>query len=258
MRVMLPMTSTERTKRIVYPLVTFAVVAVLWQVATVRMENRLLVPSFTETARSFVELIGTRELWAALATSNQAMLIGYALSILVGVPLGLALGRFRLLERLTSAYIDLLLVLPVAGLIPLLIVSFGLELTSRVAVVFLFTFIVIVVNTRAGLRDVSPAAVEMAKSYGASERQLWWMVLLPGSLPGIMAGLRIGVARAVSGMIIGELLMFSVGIGQLIQEFSGRLLPSYLYAVVIVVILEALVLIRAADIVEARLLKWRK
>ena len=117
--VALQLTGSDRGKRIGYPLITFAVVAVLWQVTTARMENRLLVPTFTETARSFVELLGTRELWSALATSNQALLIGYVLSIVVGVPLGLALGRFRLLERMTSAYIDLLLVLPVAGLPPL-------------------------------------------------------------------------------------------------------------------------------------------
>jgi NitT/TauT family transport system permease protein len=143
-----------------------------------------------------------------------------------------------------------------AALVPLVIMSTGIGLVSRVLLVVVFSIPIIIVNTRTGVRQVDPGLIEMSTSYGASEGQVWRKILLPGSLPAIMAGIRLGLGRAVTGMVVVELLMVSVGIGGLILNFRGTLEPDLLYAVVVLVILEALLLVSAVRFLERKVAPW--
>jgi NitT/TauT family transport system permease protein len=226
-----------------------------WQLIAVRLDS-LLLPSFTETAAALASMLAGPELWQALWISNQAMVLGFASATLLGVPLGLALGRWRTVERFADPYVSILLVLPKAALIPILIMAAGLGLFSRVLIVFLFAFVVIVVNTRAGLRMIEPAWIDMARSFGAREVQLWSKVLLRGAMPAVLTGLRLGLIRSVSGMVTAELLLLALGIGRLILNFQGAFRAADLYATIFVVIAEAVVLLQAFKWLEARLSGW--
>ncbi|MDO8485449.1 MAG: ABC transporter permease subunit, partial [Candidatus Limnocylindrales bacterium] len=108
----------------------------------------------------------------------------------------------------------------------------------------------------AGVRQVDPELIEMATSYGASEREIWRKILLPGALPAIMTGVRLGLGRGVTGMVIIELLMVAVGIGGLILNFQGRFQAALLYALVVLVVIEALVLVQLVRYVEHRVAPW--
>jgi NitT/TauT family transport system permease protein len=119
-----------------------------------------------------------------------------------------------------------------------------------------FSVPVILVNTRAGVRQVEANLIEMATSYGASERQIWRKVLLPGSLPAVMTGVRLGLGRAVTGMVVVELLFVAVGIGNLITGYRGSFDPHLLYGVVILVVIEALILISIVRLIERRIAPW--
>jgi NitT/TauT family transport system permease protein len=105
---------------------------------------------------------------------------------------------------------------------------------------------------------VDPSVIEMARCFGASELQIWRRVLLPGSVPAVMAGVRIGLGRAVTGMVIVELLLIAVGIGNLVQRYEARMMGDYLYALVIVIVAEALLLIQAARWLERKVAPWRQ
>lgn len=238
-----------------YRLLTLAIAAVAWQLLAMN-SGGLLIPSFTETMLGVGQLLVDPALWQAVLISNQAMVIGFVISIVVGIPLGLAMGRFRVAERLTDVYINILLVTPMATVIPLLVMAVGIGLTSRIILVVFFTIIMVIVNSRAGVRQVDSSLIEMGRSFGASERQLWWRVILPGAMPAVMAGVRIGLSRAVQGMVIVELLMVSVGIGGLILEYRGTFQVELLYATVVIVVFEALLLIAAARWAERRLIPW--
>jgi NitT/TauT family transport system permease protein len=170
--------------------------------------------------------------------------------------LGLLVGRWRAAEKYIDPYLSILLVLPKAALIPILIMATGLGLFSRVLIVFSFSFVVIVVNTRAGLRLVDQTWIDMARSFGASELQIWRKVLLKGASPAIFTGLRLGLVRSVSGMILVELLLLALGVGRMILDFQGTFQSANLYATIFVVVAEAIVLIQVFKALEARAFKW--
>lgn len=238
-----------------YQVLTFAVFAAVWQVYGTYWGG-LLIPTFTETAAAFVELVGTAEFWNAFWVSNQALVLGFAASVVIGVPVGVLLGRYRLLERLTDAYLNILLVTPMAAIIPLLIMSVGFGLLSRVILVALFAVVMVIVNVRTGVRQVDTGLIQMAKSFGATEREIWRDVLIPGAFPAIMTGIRLGLGRAVTGMVIVELLMVSLALGGLILQFRGTFNAAGLYAVITAILIESLVLIAFAGWLERRLAPW--
>jgi ABC-type nitrate/sulfonate/bicarbonate transport system permease component len=240
-----------------YRLIAFAVFAAVWQLLTYNSRN-LLIPTFLETAAAFPALLVDVRVWQAMLISNQALVIGFAIAILLGIPIGLLMGRFRGAERFTNVYINIMLVTPVAALIPLLLMSVGIGLASRVIIVVLFSITMVIVNSRAGVRQVDPSLIEMARNFGANERDIWRRVLLPGSLPAIMTGIRIGLGRAITGMVIVELLLVSVGLGNLVNRFSANFQPDRLYALIIIIVLEALVLISLARWIERRAAPWVK
>jgi NitT/TauT family transport system permease protein len=115
---------------------------------------------------------------------------------------------------------------------------------------------VIAVNTRTGVRTLQAGWIEMARSFGATERQLWWTIVLPGALPAIVTGLRLGLGRAFTGMIAVELLLVAVGVGRLILEFQGAFESGAVYAVILFLVVEAVALLRLLRYVERRLAPW--
>jgi NitT/TauT family transport system permease protein len=227
------------------------VVATFWQGLALLL-NSLLLPTFTSTMAACLRMSTDPELWKALWISNQAAAIGFFCAAVLGIALGLVTGRWRLAERIFDPYLNILLAVPKAALIPVLIMATGLGLLSRVLVVFSFSIVSITVNTRAGLRLVDRSVVEMAHSFGANEAQLWRKVLLPGALPGIIAGLRLGLIRSVSGMITVELLLLALGVGRLILTYEGTFEAAKLYSTILFVVAEAVLLTQALNWVERR------
>jgi len=234
-----------------------AVVGALWEFGSITADS-LFIPTFTGTMAAVVGLAANPEVWGAFVISNEALLYGFVASVVVGIPLGFGAARLRGVEGFIDPYLSILLVVPMAAMIPILLMSMGIGLAPRVVLVFLFSFPVLVVNARAGVRQVDPSLIEMATSFGATERTIWRRILLPGSLPPIMAGIRLALGRAVTAMVIVELLMVSVGIGGLILTFRGFFRAEELYGVVVLVVLEALVLISLARLVERRVAPWAR
>jgi ABC-type nitrate/sulfonate/bicarbonate transport system permease component len=251
----LRLASPARSAKWPLRLVSLGVVAAIWELFSKSLHS-LLLPTFTETIAALARLLVTPRLWEAIWISNQAMVIGFALAALVGIALGFLTSRWRAAERFLDPYFSILLVTPVSALAPVMIMATGLGIVTRVLVVFTFAVVIVAVNTRAGVRSVDPALIEMARSFGASEWQLWRTVLVRGALPAILAGLRLGLGRAISGMVFVELLLLAVGIGRLMIEFQGDFDAAGLYATVLVVILEAVALMYLFEWFERRSAPW--
>ena len=233
-------------------LLTLVVIGGLWELGATRRDS-LMVPAFIETVTAMVGLLGDPVFWGAFLTSNQALWIGLGISIVAGIPIGLATGRFRRLEQLSDPFISVLIVTPFAAITPIILMAFGLTMTSRVILVVLFGIVMIIVQSRAGVRQVDVPLIEMARSYGAGELQMWREVILPSAAPAIMTGIRIGLGRAFTGMVIGELLLVAVGLGGLVLNFRGAFRAAELYATILLVIIQALILVEIARRVEARI-----
>ncbi|MCC7367715.1 MAG: ABC transporter permease [Chloroflexi bacterium] len=224
---------------------SFALALLAWEIAGWTGE-RLLIPPFSATVAALWKMTLSGELLTALATSNQSLVIGFAITVLLGIPAGLVLGRFPLLDRASSLYLDISLVLPMVALMPVVIAALGITLTARVVIVVLFAVPGLIVNVRTGMRGVDPRLVEMARAFGAREWEIWLKVTLPAALPALMAGLRYAASRAVVGMIIVELTLISVGVGLIIQAGRGSFQPEIVFAATIVIAAEGMLIVSLA------------
>jgi ABC-type nitrate/sulfonate/bicarbonate transport system permease component len=162
-------------------------------------------------------------------------------------------GRSRAADALVDPYLTILLVTPMSAMIPLVIISLGVGTVARALVVSLFSTVAIIVNTRAGVRAIEPGWVEMVRSFGAGERQVWRTVVIPGALPSMVTGLRLGLSRAFAGMVAVELLLVAVGIGRLILDFQGTFDSGAVYAAVMVLVIEMTVILHLLTRLERRL-----
>ncbi len=246
-----------------YRLIALAVFGGLWQLGTLNHKS-VLIPTFTDTVVAIPDLLfgaQSSALWNAMYQSNIALVIGFAISIVLGIPLGLLIGRFHRIERFASLYLNILLVTPMAAIIPLLVMSLGIRdgaVPARVTLIVLFAIVMLIVNSRAGIRQVDPALIEMARCFGAGELSIWRRILIPSSIPAIMTGVRLGLGRAITGMVVIELLLIAVGLGSLIQRFEARFEGAHLYALILIVVFEALILIQLVRWIERVVAPWRK
>ena len=235
---------------------SLVVVALLWELAG-RMGNAHLLPPVSKVLSAWLELLVTGQLLGALAVSLQALLLGFAISVAFGVPLGLLMGRYRPIAAFLDVYMTALLTVPMISFIPFLVIAFGLGLHSRVWIVFLFAFVIIAINTAAGVRNADATLTEMARSFGARERELFVKIILPAALPMIMAGIRLGMGRAVLGMVTSEMILSAVGFGVMMMTFSASFNTPALFATLLTIILLAVGLLTLIQYLDRRLMPWR-
>jgi NitT/TauT family transport system permease protein len=162
------------------------------------------------------------------------------------------------LARVVEPYIDAIYATPRVVLVPLVIVWFGVGYTGRLFVIWLGTVIPIIINTAIGVRNARPDLVEVAKAFGANERQLARHVIMPGSLPYIVAGLRIAAGRALIGVIVAEIFLDLTGLGGLIQTESQYFRTAPMLAGVFVIGLLGVLFIGALGRLERRFMSWRE
>lgn len=202
-----------------------------------RWSGLVFLPPLSAVLVAGWQLLLSGRLLPDLLASLTSLGLGYGLAAMLGVTLGALMGRYRKLEYLLDMQINILLSSPTFIYIPILFAMFGVSRNSQTALILLYALPVIVANTSLGIRSVEPAQLELARSFGASERQLFWVVLLPAALTHIMLGLRTGMARAVKGMIDGEMVIALVGLGAAIVRYGGRFETDKLLALVMVVVL---------------------
>ena len=168
------------------------------------------------------------------------------------------MGRYRTLYYALDPFLIALYATPGVALIPLIMLWLGLGLPAKVVIIFEACFFPIVINTFAGVRNVSRANVDVARAYGASERQVLRLVLLPSSLPFIMAGIRLAVGRGVIGMVVAEFFTSLSGLGSLIIIFENAFATAKLFVPVITLSLLGVSLTTLAQILERRLAPWKE
>lgn len=238
------------------PVVLFFVAfLVAWQVF-VNWHESILIPAPIGTFESSFKLFLTGSTWNYFWLSNQALLLGFFFAIVVGVLIGLIVGRFDWAERVVNPWLSILLVLPMSMLMPVIVVAMGFTLSARVLIVFLFTFPTVIVNTRAGLREVPSELIEMGRVFGANEIDLWRKILLNSAAPAIWTGFRLGLGRAITGMVLGELLLVAVGIGVMFQQFTGEFAPDKTFALVLLLVIESVGVMRLLRAIEVRAIPW--
>ena len=208
-------------------------------------------------AVAFWDLLVGGQLWKALYDSLRPFLLGYALAIVLGVPLGLIIGRFRVAEAALGIYVTAGYAMPLVALVPLLILWLGLGFAVKVAVVFLMALFPIVINTWLGVVAVPKTLIEVGQSFVASDWVILRRIVLPATLPYIMAGVRLAVGRAVVAMVIAEFFTTISGLGAVIINSANNFDTATMFVPIIILMLMAIGLNSLIGFVERTVAPWQ-
>jgi len=223
----------------------------IWEIVG-QLDLMFLIPPLSSVFVAMVELVQTRQFLTATAVTLQSFVVGMALAIVAGVVLGVLMGRFRAADRLLGMWVNLFVSTPLSALVPILMILFGLGEATIVATVFLFAVWIIALDTQAGVKHISGSLVEMSRSFGASQRDVYLKILLWAALPEILAGIRLGMIRGVKGVVIGQLLVSVIGYGELFELYSRNFLMERFWALTILVFAFAILVSELVGAIEKR------
>ena len=228
---------------------------ILWE-ALGRLLAMPWLPPFSKIIEALVQFVQSGVILGNVAESLQGLAIGFSIALIGGLSIGALMGRYRRVEKALDVYVNALLISPSLIFAPIFFAIFGLSGAVRIAVIVMYSLFVIIMNTATAIRNVDPALVEMASSFGASERQIFLRILLPASMPLVFAGIRLGMGRAVKGMINGEMLIAMVGLGALAQRYGSQFEAAKVFAIALVVLIIALVCNWIVQAVENYWTRW--
>lgn len=223
----------------------------LWEIVG-RLGLTVLLPPLSSILVKLAEILRTPSFLDALLTTGYAFFAGTFISVVVGVPLGVLMGRSIVADRMLLPWVNMFLSAPLTALVPVIMILFGYGQTTIILTVVLFAIWIIVLDARAGVRNISPSLVEMARSYGATPWQAFTKIYLLAALPEILAGVRLGFIRAVKGVVIGQLLVSIVGFGRLFEIYSSNFLMEHFWALLLVLFAFAFAIAEGLGYLERR------
>jgi NitT/TauT family transport system permease protein len=188
-----------------------------------------------------------------VSVSLTEFAIGFGLAIAIGVPLGLVLGRFPVLRHLLDPPIMAIYATPHLALLPIIVVWLGIGMQSKIAVAFVGGVIPILVNTTAGVREVERSWVVAARSFCAGEWDVFVKVILPAALPSVILGIRLGLGRAVLGVVVGEMYQSQAGLGNKVMRYGSEFRTDYLLVYVLLISMFGLAATTAVRTLEEKL-----
>lgn len=211
----------------------------LWEIAG-QLELAFILPPFSAVLGELFGLLQRADFQSAAFLTFQAFLLGMAISIVFGIFIGFLMGTSKALNNILGMWVNIFASAPLSSLVPVLMLLFGLGQTTIVVTVILFSTWIIALDTYAGVRHISPSLSEMGRSFGASRAQLLVKVLFWAALPEILAGIRMGLIRAVKGIVIGQLLVSVVALGRLFRTFSDNFQFEEFWALTLILFVFAL------------------
>jgi NitT/TauT family transport system permease protein len=239
---------------------TISVVAFLffWEYAvTQKWVNALFTSSPLRIINAGAAMVKEGTIWQDLATSGLEFGLGFGLATVIGVPLGILMGWYRRFNAVLEPFVNALYATPRIALLPLIVIWFGIDLGSKVAIVFLSTVFPILVNTMVGIRTVDRDFVKVARSFGASDRQLFMTVALPSSVPFLLTGLRLGLGHALIGIVVGEMYGATSGIGYMMAVAGSTFQTDRVMVGIIIIAASGMIMTQMLKMIEMRFEKWR-
>lgn len=225
--------------------------AILWEVVG-HTEAGLILPPLSKIFVRIFEIVPTPSFATALYITGKSFFVGTAIAIAIGIPVGVLMGRVKTADALILPWVSLFLSAPLSALVPVIMVLAGIGEVTIVLTVVLFALWIIVLNARAGVLNIPASLIEMARSFGATPFQSFVNIYVWAALPEILAGIRLGMIRAVKGVVIGQLLVSIVGFGTLFEVYASHFLMEHFWALILVLFVFAFLLNEALAWTERR------
>jgi ABC-type nitrate/sulfonate/bicarbonate transport system permease component len=237
------------------------VLLVIWELVpylfTISAGTKLFFTTPSQIAGALWKMFATGTIWAPLAVSASGFALGLSLAIAIGIPLGVLLGRSRTLNAMLDPFVTAFNATPRLVFLPLLLLWFGIGLWSKVAIVFIGALFPILINTYEGVRNADKVLINVVRAFGAKEWDIARLVVLPNALPYVVAGLRLGIGRAVLGVVVAEFFGSEQGLGVIMVQASGRYQVDIVFAGLIVFAALSLAMTGLVSLIEERLTRWR-
>ncbi|CAJ1798744.1 Putative aliphatic sulfonates transport permease protein SsuC [Aeromonas hydrophila] len=238
-----------------------ALLALWWLVARLGLISPLFLPPPAQVLQQFATLAGPQgfmdaTLWQHLAASLQRILIALAAATLCGVTVGLAMGLSPTLRGMLDPLIELYRPVPPLAYLPLMVIWFGIGETSKVLLIYLAIFAPVAMATLAGVQGARQVRLRAAQALGANRWQVLWYVIVPGALPDILTGLRIGLGVGWSTLVAAELIAATRGVGFMVQAAGEFLATDVVLAGILVIALIAFTLELGLRALQRRLTPW--
>jgi ABC-type nitrate/sulfonate/bicarbonate transport system permease component len=238
--------------------ITVLAFVAVWQLTAFRrVVPELFLPGPLDIVNAFGAYIAKGSIWPDMWISGQELMYGFLLSIVIGLPLGILMGWYRRLNMALDPFVTFFYSIPRVALTPLLIIWFGIGINSKIAVVFLGAIFAIVINSAAGVKNLDPALIKAARSFGATDAQLFRTVVLPGSVPFILTGLRLGLGHALTGVVVGELVAAQAGVGLMMATAGATFQTSKVFVGLVIVATTGVLLTFILSRIEQRFQSWK-
>lgn len=239
---------------------TFGVVAFLafWQWAgTSGFANPLFVSSPSRIIAALIGLSATGELGKDVAVSGEEFVYGFVLAIVVGIPLGILMGWYKPLEALLDPFVNFFYSTPRIALLPVMTIWLGIGMNSKIAIVFLGAVFAILINTIAGVQNLDHALLRAARSFGANDMQIFRTIALPGTVPFLLTGIRLGLGHALIGIVAGELYAAQAGVGFLIAVAGNTFQMDKVFAGVVLIAVAGMAMTEVFRRIEQHFQSWK-
>ena len=245
-------------ERLFYGVLGFVGLALVWETtANLGLYRKSLLSTPSAIWKAAVTDFGSGTIWPHITTSLEEFAIGFFVSLVVAIPLGLAIGWFRRVDYSTSALLAALNATPNVALIPLIVLIAGIGLESKVIVVFLSAFFAVMVTTSAGVQSIARRHLEITRSFGGSQWLAFRTVALPSTLPFILSGIRIGAGRGLVGVVSAEFLSANIGLGFYLGLYGQLLDTARLMLGIVLFGIFGVVIGELLRVVERRFEMWR-
>ena len=229
-----------------------------WEMAVaLAWVNPLFISSPSRIVHAGYEMFADGSIYPHLAVSGYEFLVGYGMAIVIGLLLGVLMGWYTRFQYALDPFVNFFYSTPRIVLIPLFILWWGIEMQPKIAVIFLGALFPIIINTMAGVRNTEAALLRVARSFGASDALIFRRVVLPGSVPFILTGFRLGIGHALTGVVVAELIAAKHGVGQLIAISSQTFQTPKMLAGVILIACTGMLLTTLLQRIENRFQSWR-
>lgn len=222
-----------------------------------RQINPLFMSYPTAIVAAAGRMIADGELGAAMMSSLQTLLVGFTLASVIGIGLGLLIGRYKLFDAATDWLVSALYATPLIAIIPLVILWFGLGDTAKLFIVTLLSVFPVLINTAAGVRNVPQQLIDVSTAFHANEHQVFTKIILPSAVPYMMTGLRLGIGRAIIGMVAAEFFTAITGLGALIVKFGNQYDTASMFVPILILMLMGIGLTALVRRAEDAFAPWR-
>jgi NitT/TauT family transport system permease protein len=232
-------------------------VLALWQFGSGRLFDPFFVGSPSGVANILLKDLFDSHFYADLAVTGLEMAWGYALGVVLGVGLAVIFARWRLMADVFDPFFSALNSLPRIALAPLLVIWFGIDMASKAVLAATLVFFLMFFTTLSGIRNIDPALIDLARLVGATKRQIFQFIILPGASVWVINGLKVSLPYALIGVIVGEFIISSSGLGYRLNAYSTAYNTNGTFAMLLVMMALMMALNAIVSAVERRLLRWR-